>query len=75
MSADKHKRRDRAFAFIRSLRTGWHGFPKHIRKARISGPLTPVMKYCIKKGYAKITRTKPGMMHRSYSRHTIFDAE
>lgn len=75
MSKDKHKQRDRAFAYIRSLKRGWNGFPKGITKATISGPLSKVQQYCIDRGFASLRRTKPGELRGSRARHNLFDAE
>ncbi len=56
MSADKHKKRDRAFAFIRDLRRGGRGYPRGEAKFAMSGPPTPVVRYCLGRGLATIRR-------------------
>lgn len=64
MSNDKHKKRDRAYAFLRSLHWGraWGGGHKpHMPyekngKTEFSGPMTPIMRYCVERGLAVVTR-------------------
>jgi hypothetical protein len=85
MSKDKHKKRDRAYAFIRGLRTRMprqpvgvnpYGFwGKGVAKATISGPLPAVVRYCINRGLASLRRTAPGTIRFGRSRHNLFDAD
>ena len=78
MSADKHKKRDRAFAFIRSLGTqqaGWkinrHEERWGPRQRTFSGPMTDLMRYCVDRGLAKIVRQGRG----GRANRNVFDAE
>jgi hypothetical protein len=71
MSADKHKKRDRAFAFIRSLRKGYRGFPRGEAKTRFSGCVSPIMKYCVDRGFAVIRRTRWGEFYDGCGRWPV----
>jgi hypothetical protein len=60
MSADKHKKRDRAYAFLRSIRRqrrlavapdGTVGLP-------FSGTPSRIMLYCVERGMAQIRRVR-----------------
>lgn len=75
MSADKQKRRARAFAFLRLLYQGGRGFPVGVGKETLSGPLSRTVRYCLDKGYATLRRTRPGELRGARARHNLLDAE
>lgn len=84
MSKDKHKKRDRAYAFIRSLRTRmdtgrfalgvnpYGPWGKGIAKATVSGKIPAIVRYCVRKGMATLRRGNIGIGSR---RHNVLDAE
>jgi hypothetical protein len=79
MSKDKHKKRDRAYAFLRALRDRSQRMPRGVNpygeKAIVSGPLPSVVRYCLAQGMATLRRTNPGTIRYGRSRHNLLDAE
>lgn len=68
MSRDKHKKRDRAYAFIRAIRarTVWgygvnpYGFwGKGTALATVTGPLPPIVRYCVERGPGDVATNTP----------------
>ncbi len=53
MAHDKHKKRDRAYAFLRSLRNRHH---EGLAAMPFSGRPTRLMRWCIENGMATIER-------------------
>lgn len=85
MSSDKHKKRDRAYAFIRALRYRGERLPEGVNPygfwgrgmamATVSGPIPKIVRYCVARGMATLTRTKPGAVRSGRSRHNLIDAD
>jgi hypothetical protein len=71
MSADKQKKKARAFAFIRELGSYLNGFGIDDARMYVNRKPSPIMKYCLKKGYAVLRRENRGGPKSS---RTIFDA-
>lgn len=76
MSADKNRRRDRAYAFIRNLRHGGRGFPRGEAKTDVSGRLSSVMRYCLDRDLATMSRIRrPSYGSGVSNRRNIFNAD
>jgi hypothetical protein len=58
MSKDKHKKRDRAYAFIRQLRSGGRGYHVGEAKFHLSGRRSKIIQYCLEKGLATLKRVR-----------------
>lgn len=56
MSKDKHKKRDRAYTFLRGLH--WGAFHERSGERVFSGPMTPVTRYCVERGMAVLRRVR-----------------
>jgi hypothetical protein len=75
MSADKLKKKARAFAFIRYLNNNLNGYRIGNACDTVNGRPSPIMRYCLKKGYAKMRReVRSATSSYGIVSRTIFDA-